>query len=831
MESYKKSLIALSFFWSIVSLVRAHGRSDSTQSQSIQILGLFTLTNCPLDEKLECENALANQESILKMHEQTEFWYNTLVCFNDVKNDPGVMAGILFPIVANESTPIECQNKGGIYTRGLATAMVILTHMSFYLTRFAAFLVLPSTPVLLVSITDELMQPSYYLDHPHAIFSYEAGFGVDMHEQIIAIKNDMNITYGAFFNLLVDNNNNNSGDDITNQLKSPSLNTVCPNHNQVTSAMCFYRGLNPADCFKEIDIYMNNETRIEEVVARAKLNGLSFIVLAGDSRSIGEFTSIQKTEYQSFNEEYLETFFVPFVTKKKNVANDKLFAFKRSSYKDGTVFSNFPGSLAINKLFYFILDFPNILLKDLTEAKSRNFVWSYLLENDKFQKYFQEPIICFALIVIDRSFKCGDRIGLKHIRLIPRPLIASKINELMRKTDHLESLILYWKKNYYIENIDHRKLLALPNTLNPRKALQSRPFCSEKKPRCKAGKELTYSAYKEPFWKQSIGWHCQTCPPMHFKHNSGSEEKCQPCADPYIVNQNSTRCYDPYIRSAFSVTDPVIIGSIIIPSVLMSLLTMFTMVMFLVHRDTPIVLSANRKMTAIQLTCHLILFTAPTVLYLLVDNTTPLICISRQVILGVGFTITISINISKSQKLHMIITKNVLMTRSEIIITNASEWLIIAVALFVNASLHVMSLVNKPVTVLTKYHDVSLTKEAFCSNDTMIYVQLLMATLLSVCNGVQGFRGRNFPSIYRETNHVIYSSFISVVVFVAVTVAYFTNEKMLNRSFLVLIVMVVVNTTHFVLLYGYKMFVMLFRQHQNTKQALAKKRLQKIEIQ
>ena len=140
------------------------------------------------------------------------------------------------------------------------------------------------------------------------------------------------------------------------------------------------------------------------------------------------------------------------------------------------------------------------------------------------------------------------------------------------------------------------------------------------------------------------------------------------------------------------------------------------------------------------------------------------------------------------------------------------------------------SVSNQSVTIATKYHDASLNKELYCSNGTMIYAQLLMATVLSVCNGVQGFRARNFPSIYRETNHVIYSSFVSVVVFVAVTVAYLPNKKMLNRSFLVLLTIVVLSTTHFMLLYGYKMFVMVFKPHRNTKQAVAKKRLQKLEI-
>ena len=596
--------------------------------------------------------------------------------------------------------------------------------------------------------------------------------------------------------------------------------------------MCFYKNLSPADCFKEIDVVVHNKTQVDEVVARAKSDGISFIVIAGDSRSISHFQNLQNIEYQSFNDTHFETFFIAFVTKRKYLADDTTFNFYKSlSYKNGTVFSNFPGSLAINKLFYFLVDFPSILLGDLSETKSKNFIWLHLLNTDKFQKYFQQSIDCHLLESIDRSYTCGNRIELKHIRLIPRFFIAIKMKDVMRRDDNLLDLIDFWKKTYYIENVNYRKLLALANTLNPRTALQARPFCSEKKPRCKAGQQLVYSAYKEAFWKNSIGWHCQICPSMYFKPESGSKEPCKPCVYPYTVNENHTSCYDRYARLSFNAKSPTNIGLILIPSALMSMLTVVTIVMFVIKRDTPIVLSANRKMTAIQLSCHLILFIAPTLLYILVDDgITPGICMLRQIIFGTGFTIVISINISKSQKLHMIIDKKVLMTRTEIILTNASEWLIIAVALIINILLNAMSLSNQSVTIETKYHDASLTKELYCSNGTMIYAQLLMATVLSVCNGVQGFRARNFPSIYRETNHVIYSSFVSVVVFVAVTVAYLPNKKMLNRSFLVLLTIVVLSTTHFMLLYGYKMFVMVFKPHQNTKQAVAKKRLQKLEI-
>ena len=293
------------------------------------------------------------------------------------------------------------------------------------------------------------------------------------------------------------------------------------------------------------------------------------------------------------------------------------------------------------------------------------------------------------------------------------------------------------------------------------------------------------------------------------------------------MNSNHTTCYDPFTDLTFTLIDPLSVGVIIVPSILMALLTILTMVIFSMKRNTPIVLSANRRMTVIQLFTHLLLFFLSIGMFL--DTTTSL-CVGRQVFLGVAFSITISINISKSQKLHMIVGKQILMNKSEIFLTNASEWFIILTVLIINTLLQFLSFMNKTVTIEIKYHDEMLVKESYCSNDIVIASQLLMATILSICNGIQGFRARHLPSQFRETNHVIYSSFISCVVFIAATTTYLLSKKSTDRSFIILITTLIFNTTHFLLLYGSKVFVMVFQPQKNTKEAVAKKRMEKINI-
>ena len=176
----------------------------------------------------------------------------------------------------------------------------------------------------------------------------------------------------------------------------------------------------------------------------------------------------------------------------------------------------------------------------------------------------------------------------------------------------------------------------------------------------------------------------------------------------------------------------------------------------------------------------------------------------------------------------MIVQKKIRMSKSEILLAKASEYIVLVCVLCVDAMLHALAFINKSVTIETKYHDAVLIKEEYCSNSTMIYIQILFASFLAACNGIQGFRARHLPSEFRETNHVIYSSFVSLVVSIAATAMYFSQSLEWRKEFIVVIVTLVLNSVHFVLLYAYKMFIMVFHPQLNTKKAFAQKRMKKV---
>ena len=110
---------------------------------------------------------------------------------------------------------------------------VIFTYLSFELTRLTSSLVLPTTDIVVVSVTEQPMYPAYYLDNP--LSSYETGFGVQIHDKILKIKEELNVTCIGSFNLQNQTPVNNSRTTSTDSPKE------CDNSiNQPITAFCYY---------------------------------------------------------------------------------------------------------------------------------------------------------------------------------------------------------------------------------------------------------------------------------------------------------------------------------------------------------------------------------------------------------------------------------------------------------------------------------------------------------------------------------------------------------------------------------------------------------------
>lgn len=433
-QQKKKSVIIFTIFIVIFTLTI---KTTEAKRPVLQILGLFTTTNCTADEQFECQNARSNQNSLLAIHDnhhrqQQKFWYETFVCTKDMRNDSRTLVDTLMTLIFNEESNgvLDCQNKNGTFKKN-PDRFVIFTYLTFHLTRIASSLILPSTDIILVSVTNERMYPSYYLQHPLAVYSYEAGFGVDMHKAVIDVKNQFKISYMAFINLHEGVSKREGNEslkhsssytyDITGGIGDKSkTNHACYNTNSKNeiSAMCFYANLNPNDCYKELDININNQQHVEHALNQIDQDGLSFVVTSGDSLSIAKFQSQSHSGFQhrvKTTDKSHERFHLPFLTKLKHFNEDEIIKKDEPhlSYEQANVFTNFQGSIAMNSFLLLNVDFPNYLMREFVSVTDTDkVVWTGLLKTVGFQQYLLSTIDCKFFKYFNGSYTCGTRITL-----------------------------------------------------------------------------------------------------------------------------------------------------------------------------------------------------------------------------------------------------------------------------------------------------------------------------------------------------------------------------------------------------------------------------------
>ena len=341
-----------------------------------------------------------------------------------------------------------------------------------------------------------------------------------------------------------------------------------------------------------------------------------------------------------------------------------------------------------------------------------------------------------------------------------------------------------------------------------------------------------------------------------FKDVKGSDIKCKECSSPFITNSLRTRCYDPYMSLHLSIRNQPGLIMVIISSI-MFLILIFTISVFVKYRDTPIVKHANRTMTILQLSSHLILSALP--IYIITTSPSNRTCLITPIIIGIFFTITISINIAKTHKLYSIFSsslgtininsnhnknkksgKKIGMGYNQRRFVSLIDWFIVGVLVLVDVSVLVISLSGKQISITSIYqtnnqgdgdNEKNLFKEITCNNTIDTITQLFYTISMVIANGIQAFRARGLPSYFRETTHVIYSSFSSVVILLATSVIYFVQESAFTRNAILISCLLVLNTINFSLVYLYKLYVILLRPQDNTVRAFNIKRKQKFDKQ
>ena len=169
------------------------------------------------------------------------------------------------------------------------------------------------------------------------------------------------------------------------------------------------------------------------------------------------------------------------------------------------------------------------------------------------------------------------------------------------------------------------------------------------------------------------------------------------------------------------------------------------------------------------------------------------------------------------------------MTKRDILMTKATEiFVIVFIVLIDIAVLAVTLLWGGLVKKQVAYDHIKLTAEYYCSNDSVLLVQYVFILFVIITNAIQGIRARKLPSQYLETNYVIYASFLSGIIIMPAVGMYNSQTSKHAKTVVLLFTGLLLNHLNFLLIYLYKMYVLLVRGDINRSAVFRKQRQMKI---
>ncbi|XP_066936461.1 metabotropic glutamate receptor 4-like [Clytia hemisphaerica] len=308
---------------------------------------------------------------------------------------------------------------------------------------------------------------------------------------------------------------------------------------------------------------------------------------------------------------------------------------------------------------------------------------------------------------------------------------------------------------------------------------------------------------------------CELCPINTIKLGY-TDGPCVPCRGHLnIDNGMRTACVDPYTNVPIHIDDQQYHITIVF-SAIGCCLNIFILIVFVVNRKTPIVRSSDKSLSILHLTSLLLIFVSiiclRTIPYLSIE-----ICVGRNLIYSILYTLHVACLYTKSQKLVMVFASNVRITASEARNTNVTQIFTIVILLFItNVGLLSSYFLNTP-QLVSKNDQVSMIRYLKCNTLSNQNNLIIFLTCCQMICSVQAYRCRALPDVMNEAMSLFYSILVTSVSFgVSFPISYFRQQQ-IDKEFLGVAVLMINCFVTIFLLYGKKCYIMVFKPRQNTR--------------
>ena len=324
------------------------------------------------------------------------------------------------------------------------------------------------------------------------------------------------------------------------------------------------------------------------------------------------------------------------------------------------------------------------------------------------------------------------------------------------------------------------------------------------KPTCSAGKTISFTDHT---------YLCKLCIGNKAKPIAGNHE-CTPCKRGWTPNKRKTLCIDTYENKSLDLSGVEAIVMLFL-SCLMFAFVSFCLYLFMKHKDTPIVKSSNLQLSVLQLLTQIaIVVTTP---FVFMTKPSTILCMLRPSCVGVLFTIAFTITMSKLKALLRIFQSQSRLTPEERRETKITEYFILVLFVIVDVVVLILSFQFRAISAKLLVLDKQKIREKRCSTNVHIFIQLGFIFILLVFNSIQAIRARHLPANFKETRVIMLANLLSIVI--VGNIAWLTiTETHHQQSIYLFYAMFLLNGINFITMYGYKVYIILFLSHLNTRQ-------------